>query len=906
MIKREYNYNKIILNLILILPFLDIYRAIVGNKIEIFGISMVEIFNLVFTFILLLLLWIKKIRGKEKFNSIKSIIYFAICIIYMIMHSYYIVTFNDMNYVNHSLNIFIEIYYIFRAYILPLIVLFVYMKSELKVHNIMRILSKLSFIISIIIVGSNLLGVSLVAYSSNYEGLVRIDGNIISWFNGINPNSVDLYTSRGLFYSTNQLSAILGGLLFVSIFYAVYQNKLIYYISFFIKILAAIMLSTKTAFFAIFFSVMSLVIYIILYSIFYRKKLYLKRGIIFILYIMVVIIIYNYSPIKYKLEGYIDNLSEDGIVEVDKGNNNEGEDDNRNKRLIELEEKYNLSLDDIRKKDKLNKIEKEYVSIYIDDCPSCFDIPKTYIDFYPVKENFDFWFNITKKSVSELTNYRQFKVKIYEDIVEKRNNNLDYLLGIGYSSNFPYLEKDFVGQKVWFGYIGMVLLLFPYIGIVIYSIINILRNLKRSINIYTYSLSLAAIFMISISLFAGHVFGIFFPSSILSLIVTGMYNSLKKIEINNKKISFLMLHLGYGGIESATINTANTLCNEYEVEIISFYKLKENQSAKLNKKVSIKYLHDGGPNKVEFLESLHNKKIFRILKEGVIACNILINKKALMMDSILQTNSKYVVSTRLEFSEILSECGRNDIIKIAQEHHHHNNDKKYINRLKKNYKNIDYLCALTICLKNDYEKIFINNKNTKVILLPNMLENIPNCQSNLSNKNIITISRLDIGKRNNEIIDILKHLNDKDVKLTIIGDGQEYNNLKEQIKKLNLEKQVTLTGYLSKEEIEKYLLDSSVFLMASISEGLPMVLLEAMSYGVPCIAYETDSGVNDIIDNNVNGYIIKNRDAKEYEKKLKILLSNKNKRKKMGDSAKEKSYKFSSEEIFKIWKNILK
>ena len=47
------------------------------------------------------------------------------------------------------------------------------------------------------------------------------------------------------------------------------------------------------------------------------------------------------------------------------------------------------------------------------------------------------------------------------------------------------------------------------------------------------------------------------------------------------------------------------------------------------------------------------------------------------------------------------------------------------------------------------------------------------------------------------------------------------------------------------------MLESSLFLMASVSEGLPMVLLEAMSYGIPCIAYHTDSGTDDIIKDEV-------------------------------------------------------
>ena len=176
-----------------------------------------------------------------------------------------------------------------------------------------------------------------------------------------------------------------------------------------------------------------------------------------------------------------------------------------------------------------------------------------------------------------------------------------------------------------------------------------------------------------------------------------------------KKITFLVLHLGYGGIETATINTANTLSNKYKVEIISFYNLNKNQSNRINKNVKVKYLLDGEPNKREFLEAIKNKKIFLVLKEGFKSLNILIKKKQLLKKEIKQSKSEILVSTRYDFSSILSKYGRKDTIKIAQEHHHHNNDKKYIKVLSNKYKNIDYLFALTKGLKDDYEKFLSKN-----------------------------------------------------------------------------------------------------------------------------------------------------------------------------------------------------
>ena len=135
---------------------------------------------------------------------------------------------------------------------------------------------------------------------------------------------------------------------------------------------------------------------------------------------------------------------------------------------------------------------------------------------------------------------------------------------------------------------------------------------------------------------------------------------------------------------------------------------------------------------------------------------------------------------------------------------------------------------------------------------------------------------------------------------------KEFENLKLLINELKLENRVILTGYKDKKEIERYMLKSSLFLMASETEGLPMVLLEAMSYGIPCIAYETASGINDIIISDKNGYVVKDRNEEEYISKINQVIDNEQLRKKLGKNAKDTAYQFSEEKILKIWYDILK
>ncbi len=370
-----------------------------------------------------------------------------------------------------------------------------------------------------------------------------------------------------------------------------------------------------------------------------------------------------------------------------------------------------------------------------------------------------------------------------------------------------------------------------------------------------------------------------------------------------EQITFLNLHLGYGGIETATINTVNALSKYYDVKIVSFYNLEENQASLINKKVKIKYLYEGGPNKNLFIKALKDKKILKVFKEGIKAFKILVLKKSLIKKEIKNSKSKILVSTRWDFSILLSKYKPKNSIAIAQEHHHHNNQKKYLNVLRKKYKNIDYLFALTTSLAEDYKNI-ISSSKPQVLVVPNMLGFLPTSKSDLKGQNIISVGRLHEGKKVDDLIRISSKLKNLG-KFYIIGDGDEYDSLNKLVKELNLEEKIEFLGYKTHQEIEKYFLDSSLFVMASVSEGLPMVLLEAMSYGIPCVAYEVLSGVSDIIDNNKNGFIIKDRNEQEFVKAVDYLLLNNGVRKEFKKEALEKSLDYSEENIIKIWQKVL-
>lgn len=542
-----------------------------------------------------------------------------------------------------------------------------------------------------------------------------------------------------------------------------------------------------------------------------------------------------------------------------------------------------------------------------------------------------------KSDVSELNLYKDWSVqssnylqKIYKKgIVHPANNRArqffysfkkyslaDYeykLFGIGFliQENTLAEESDFFMAFFCFGIVGFICMLLIPVKDFIKSTIYMLKNIRTN-DLETYLLYMGLGIFFCISIYAGYTF-IYTNFSIYLVILLIMLKSkifmneeYKRKNINPKKISFLLLHLGYGGIETSTINTANALSKEYEVELISFYNMKKNQEHLLHKNVKLKYLYYGEPNKKELKAAFYNKSIKNILKEIIKSSKILLKKYYLVKKEIKKSRTDVFVSTRMEFSVLLNKYGKNNYIKIVQEHQHHNNNKRYINTIKKKYYNIDYLFALTKSLETDYKKFMIKYNNyTKIMCVPNMLISDFKIKSNLKNKNIISVGRLHTGKKIDELIDIFNTIESNKSKLFIIGDGDQYEYLINKTKKLGLNNRVLFEGYRSREEQKEYMLNSCVFAMTSETEGLPMVLLEAMSYGIPCIAYETDSGVKDII-NNKNGFVIKNRNKKNYINKLTKILNDANLRKHMGIEALKTAKNFSEENIIKIWNKVLK
>ena len=222
-----------------------------------------------------------------------------------------------------------------------------------------------------------------------------------------------------------------------------------------------------------------------------------------------------------------------------------------------------------------------------------------------------------------------------------------------------------------------------------------------------------------------------------------------------KKIVILALHLSAGGTEKAICNLSNILIKKYDVEIISNYKIGEKPAFKLDDSVKIKYLMpDLKPNREEVKNALKKCHFIKFFKESFKSIKILYLRKKLMINEIKNLSCDIAISTRLLYNNLLGKNGNNNIIKIDQEHNN-NGNLKYINKVVKSLKNIDYLMPVSNNLTKIYKEKLLGEK-TKCIYIPHSLSTYPETTSSLEEKNIISLGRLSKEKGFLDLIDVFK------------------------------------------------------------------------------------------------------------------------------------------------------
>lgn len=339
-----------------------------------------------------------------------------------------------------------------------------------------------------------------------------------------------------------------------------------------------------------------------------------------------------------------------------------------------------------------------------------------------------------------------------------------------------------------------------------------------------------------------------------------------------------------GGGERMLSFVANKLCNNYRIIIITPYASP--CYYEMNNKVilvtfGLKYQKNGVKRKIQYFSLI--RKLKHWMKTNHYDFFITSSSMAFLFTSLV-TSGK---DNRLCAWMHLSYYHPSPILLKLME--------------KASYKKFNIISI------NSMDMEVYRQYSNYVIQIPNPKPFYTVVKSGLLQKRIISVGRLEKGKRFDLLIDICCNLFEKIPEWTLDIFGQDEGE------KYSLEKMIVDRGmnnrifiHNSTKDIKSEYLKSSVFATTTRIEAFSLVLLEASECGLPCISFDVPSGPRDIIENDFNGFLVREGDMDTYEKKLSSLLLSYSLRKKMGKNSVTKSESFDETSIIQMWNKFLR
>lgn len=220
--------------------------------------------------------------------------------------------------------------------------------------------------------------------------------------------------------------------------------------------------------------------------------------------------------------------------------------------------------------------------------------------------------------------------------------------------------------------------------------------------------------------------------------------------------------------------------------------------------------------------------------------------------------------------------------------------KFWMNSLIHKIRKLKCFVVLSTEDKNNWNEL----SNVRVINNPISIKS--DMTANLDNKNVIAVGRYAYQKGFDMLLKAWKIVESRhpDWNLFIYGGGDKAPFIK-QYEELGIEKSCHLESATS-DIISKYL-NSSIFVLSSRFEGFPMVLPEAMSVGLPCVAFTCPCGTKDIIKDGEDGLWVRNEDVNMLAEKICYLIENPLIRKAMGGKANYNVQRLRLENIMDQW-----
>lgn len=325
-----------------------------------------------------------------------------------------------------------------------------------------------------------------------------------------------------------------------------------------------------------------------------------------------------------------------------------------------------------------------------------------------------------------------------------------------------------------------------------------------------------------------------------------------------------------GGVERVINALANNMSSDYNITVISKTKNRDTPFYEYDKNINIIYLWD---NTVLLSNKVKSKLLFYVFKviEKVL-CFFVISYKVRCVSKSIKENDRVVfgrIHTSLDFFPYFKKRKIKPII-IVRDAINLNYFRKKL-RKKILYYFPDYVNHFIVSSDEsikEYNKFF-KEKKVEMVKIYNPLGIRPEAPSDYKklyfNKKIISIGRMDDDQKGFSSLIKAFHLLHKkkcDWKLEIYGDGKYKKVYESLISSLNAKDYITIKK--STKDVVSVFNNASIFVSTSRFEGYANILVESLSCGLPCVSFNWKTGVDEIIKNNYNGFVVRLSDREGY------------------------------------------
>ena len=377
---------------------------------------------------------------------------------------------------------------------------------------------------------------------------------------------------------------------------------------------------------------------------------------------------------------------------------------------------------------------------------------------------------------------------------------------------------------------------------------------------------------------------------------------------NPQKVHILLMNAyGMGGTIRTTLNLVEELRRTHEVELITVIRRRERPLFEFPSGIEVTTVDDrrrsaraGNPSGWVARRLKRVRSLLVHPEDWAFAASNAWTD-VLLIRKLRSLEGGVLVTTRPAFNLIAAKFAPARVVTVAQEHLNYNAHRPRLAReIKRHYSKLDALVVLTHDDRRDYGELLAGSP-ARVVRITNSLPRLRGEPALERQKMVIGAGRLTWQKGFDLLIDAFVPVAEKhpDWTLRIYGDGVRRTKLKRRIIRQGVYNNVFLMG--ATQRLGEMMSRASVFALSSRYEGFGMVIVEAMSKGLPAVSTDCPRGPSEIIDDGRDGILVPNEDVDGLTRGLLELIEDDERRARFSDAAREKAHQFEIDVIGTQW-----